>query len=320
MAATRPSLWRAGRGVHRNASFPHRLALLSEQQGPQRPRPPRPASLRRMGRCARTQDGRPPPVSQTGFEAAGLLVKMASAYLTPPRSLPSANMAAAPLLLPTAVKPVCPQSRWRPPASGGAPWCDGCGEGTGRRAGLAAGWSRERRGEGRLRLPPGRGEGRSSAARPPVGSCAPGGPVKWRVGARSLPRRGGQWGSLWARRGLGQGVRPVGCSSGPPRGGRLQAAGLQPVVCLEKQGGREQGGSWGPWGPHEPSVPLQETVFVGCKNFHWCSELVASGLLRFSSLEKDGTIQLMPSSLCSVTSWFFIQNIKVYFYSRFIRC
>ncbi|XP_074699468.1 protein YAE1 homolog isoform X5 [Strix aluco] len=91
-----------------------------------RVRPPRPASLSRLRGCAHTQDGRPPPVSQADFEATGLLVKMAAVYLRPRRSLPSANMADAPLLLPTAVKPVCPQSRWRRPGSGGAWWRGGC--------------------------------------------------------------------------------------------------------------------------------------------------------------------------------------------------
>ncbi|XP_074743034.1 protein YAE1 homolog isoform X2 [Strix uralensis] len=91
-----------------------------------RVRPPRPASLSTLRGCAHTQDGRPPPVSQADFEATGLLVKMAAVYLRPRRSLPSANMADAPLLLPTAVKPVCPQSRWRRPASGGAWWRGGC--------------------------------------------------------------------------------------------------------------------------------------------------------------------------------------------------
>lgn len=51
-----------------------------------------------MRGCARTQDGRPPPVSQTDFEAKELLVKMASAYLRLQQSLPSANVAAAPLI------------------------------------------------------------------------------------------------------------------------------------------------------------------------------------------------------------------------------
>lgn len=126
---------------------PHALALASRECGSQshlspsphspgsateppsssagrRARPPSPASVRRMCGCARTQDGRPLPVSQTGSEAIGLLVKMAAVYLGPPLTLPSLNMAVAPLLLPRAEKPVCPQSIWRLPVSGG------CGEGT----------------------------------------------------------------------------------------------------------------------------------------------------------------------------------------------
>lgn len=47
-----------------------------------------------------------------------------------PGSLPSTKMMF--LLLPTAVKLACPQSRWRPPASRGAPWHGGRGESWGR--------------------------------------------------------------------------------------------------------------------------------------------------------------------------------------------
>ncbi|XP_074939783.1 protein YAE1 homolog isoform X1 [Phalacrocorax aristotelis] len=57
-------------------------------------------------------------------------------------------MAAALQLLPTAVKPICPQPRWRRPGSRGFLWRGGCGEGTERGAEGAAG-----RGEARLRLP-----------------------------------------------------------------------------------------------------------------------------------------------------------------------
>lgn len=95
-------------------------------------------------------------MSQTGFEATVLLVKMAAPYLRPTRSLPLANMAAAPLLLPTVVKPVCPQLRWWHSVCSGAWRLGCCGEGTGRGAGLAAGSERVA----------GRGEARGGEAAP----------------------------------------------------------------------------------------------------------------------------------------------------------
>lgn len=42
--------------------------------------PPRPASLRKLSARARTQDGCQPPMTQTGFEVTGLLIKMAAFY------------------------------------------------------------------------------------------------------------------------------------------------------------------------------------------------------------------------------------------------
>lgn len=148
-------------------------------------------------------------------------------------------MAAAPLLLPTPVKPVCPQSRWQPPVGSGAPRRGCCGEEAERGAERAAGGGEAKRSEATLCLPSGGGRRkapRSAAACGELGACRAERPaVKWRVAAwpGPGPRRGacglgrGLGRAALARRGMvlrsagWKGVGTVGCTSGPPQGGSL---------------------------------------------------------------------------------------------------
>lgn len=140
-----------------------------------------------------------------------------------------------------------------------------------------------RRGEARLRPPPAEGR-RLPAARPPVGSWAPAGLSgrPWNGGSGPGRCRGGEpvgSAGVWAGRGDG-GMRLW------PATGREPADGETPARCVPGKAAWPRAGwllpSSVPW---EPLAPLRETAFVGCRNFHRCSELVVSGLLRFFSVE-----------------------------------